>query len=136
MATPCIRIHLLVLLAVWLSGCMDKRATDQVTGLASAPAVSVTQDRLPTVPATRASALIPKYGDATGDASGARKGDDSRWECEGRRRMICDQQWVGAQEKCQRMTCERIAGFWLLRDPGNEAPNRGDFRSAIQERSL
>ncbi len=31
--------------------------------------------------------------------------------------MICNEQWIGAEEKCQRMTCELVAGFWLLRDP-------------------
>ena len=128
-------IHLLCLVAVWMSGCVDERAADPVMGLAAVQAVAVTQDRLPAAPATRATATSPDIGNETGHEADAGASDESRWECEGKRQMICHQQWVGAQEKCQRMRCERIAGFWLLRDPEQQALNSGDFRSAIQERS-
>ena len=29
------------------------------------------------------------------------------------RQIISNQHWLGADEKCRRMTCELVAGFWL-----------------------
>src|SRR5690606_35053296 len=97
MALPGIRASLAVLMAMWGCGCMGEQAADPATARATTPAPFVSQDRLPAMPATRAS--------TRNDGSG----DHSCWECEGRRQMICQQQWVGAQEKCQRMTCELVA---------------------------
>ena len=67
----------------------------------------MSQDRLP------ATALVAAPTAAT---------DDGRLQCEAARQIICNQQWVGAGEKCRRMTCELVAGFWLLRDPADAVP--------------
>lgn len=36
-------------------------------------------------------------------------------------RNACDQDSVGAGEKCRRMTCALFAGLWVLRDPEQAA---------------
>lgn len=65
----------------------------------------MSQDRLP---ATKAAVVAAPTSS-----------DDARLRCEAERQIICNQQWVGADEKCRRMTCELVAGFWLLSDPAD-----------------
>ncbi len=89
----------------------------EVTAVDPAPLVSqalASQDRLPELPATLATPAPAVPTPPTRD--------EGRLACEYNRQMICDQQMIGAQEKCQRMVCEQVAGFWLLRDPAYAPP--------------
>ena len=95
--------YLAVMVAVAMCACTRGQAADPVALVAKMPGSSRTRDRLPGVEATV----------NTPEAQ-----EDGRARCESQRQMICNQAWVGADEKCQRSHCELIAGFWLLRDPG------------------
>ena len=68
----------------------------------------MSQDRLPATATASAVVAVPTAAS-----------DDGLLQCEAERQVICNQQWIGADEKCRRMTCELVAGFWLLRDPAD-----------------
>ena len=89
-------------LIVLVGGCAADRPAGQET---TAPPLTG-QDRLPPAAVSAQPPVDPQAG---------------RAHCEARRQAICQQQWVGADEKCRRMTCELVAGFWLLRDPPGAA---------------
>ena len=98
---------LAVLVTVVMCACARGQAADPVTAVPTMPEPMTTQDRLPEIEAAN----------ITLEAQ-----EDGRVHCESQRQMICNQAWVGADEKCRRMRCELIAGFWLLRDPESAKP--------------
>ncbi len=93
-------------IAMAMCGCMPVEPVAMSKSARTPMSQSASQDRLPARPVTATSPVA----------------DDSRLVCEGERHMICNQQWIGDDEKCRRMTCERIAGLWVLRDPHYAAP--------------